>query len=69
MSIVADIKQEKARYEDHVARHGCSQLKKCADRARAWQAWMDAARRWGTESTDDQRQREHYLRNVKKSAA
>jgi len=69
MSIVADIKREKHAYDQHVARHGCSQLKRCPERASFWQKWMDAAKRWGTESDDDQRQRDHYLRNVKKAAA
>lgn len=69
MSIVADIKREKHAYEGHVAKHKCSQLEKCPERTKFWKAWMDAAKKWGTEADDDRRQREHYLRNVKKAAA
>jgi hypothetical protein len=69
MSIVADIKREKHAYDSHVAQHKCGQLRKCPERARLWQKWMNAAKDWGTASDDDQRQREHYLRNIKRAAA
>ena len=62
MSIVADIKRERPSMRitwlptDAASSRG-------ADRAKAWQEWMNAAE-LGQESDDDQRQRDHDLRNV-----
>lgn len=65
MSIIADIKGAKARYEEHVSRHKCSTLVPCQQRAGLWLEYQDTAGRWGAEPDDDTRQREHYNRNVK----
>jgi len=64
MTIRADILAARGAYEDHVARHHCSMLTHCEQRRHFWNAWMDTARQWGQDSDDDDRQREHYQRNV-----
>ena len=69
MSIMADIRQAKWEYEDHIARHGCTMLNRCTDRTARWQAWMGTAELWGQEPDDDRRQREHHHRNIKNSPA
>lgn len=69
MSIVADIKQAKAEWEDHIARHKCTQLQQCPERAALLQAWFGTAGMWALEPDDVQRQREHFERNYKRPAA
>lgn len=69
MSIIADIKQAKAHYEDHLAAHKCSQLQTCSERSLLLQVWYSTAGLWGEEPDDDRRQREHYERNYVRPAA
>lgn len=77
MSIAADIKQAKAEYEDHIARHKCTDaasarrrnLEPCAQRAEMFQAWVGTAGLWWTEPDDDRRQRDHFNRNARPAAA
>lgn len=69
MSIMADIKQARAEYEDHNARHKCSSLEPCEKRTEKWQAWMLTAELWGQEPDDQQRQRDHHFRNIKNAPA
>jgi hypothetical protein len=77
MSIIADIKQAKGAYIDHVARHKCRDAfstradggEPCAVRAELIQAWSGTAGMWAKEPDDDQRQRDHYNRNLRPVAA
>lgn len=77
MSIVADIKQAKAAFEHHVATHHCRDnfsswnagQEPCFTRLELMHAWFGTAHMWGEEPDDDRRQREHYERNVGRSAA
>lgn len=82
MSIAADIRQAKAEFEDHVARHGCRPMmavvadpnggEVCQERIDLLQAYVaspvSAAARWGKEPDDDRRQREHFERNARPAA-
>lgn len=63
MSTRFDILAAKSAYEDHVSAHHCRSG--CADRAAAWDAYMDTARRWGIEPGDDARQRAQFHDLVK----
>jgi hypothetical protein len=68
MSIIADIKKAKAEYEDHVATHKC-RAGQCEKRAEMLQAWFGTAGMWALEPDDDQRQRDHFNRNLRPAAA
>jgi hypothetical protein len=67
MSIIADVKQAKWEYEDHIARHKC-RAGQCEKRAELIQAWFGTAGMLGLEPDDDQRQRDHYNRNLRAAA-
>lgn len=77
MSIIADIKQAKAEYEDHIARHKCSDRmsalsrgqEPCGKRAELLQTWFGTAGLWAMEPDDDVRQRAHFNRNLRPAAA
>lgn len=77
MSIAADIKQARAAFEDHVATHKCRPAVSCWNdnqdpcdlRATLWLVYMKVAARWGQEPTDEQRQRDHFNRNLRPAAA
>jgi hypothetical protein len=77
MSIMADIKRAKAEYHDHLATHKCRDAissladnqTPCTTRMELMQAWMTTAELWGLEPDDDQRQREHFNRNLRPAAA
>lgn len=81
MSIIADIRQAKAEFEDHVATHGCRPTSAakadgetpCTTRVDLWQAYVgspnSAAGMWGREHDDDARQRAHFARNLRPAAA
>lgn len=77
MSIIADIKQAKAEFNDHLAAHKCRSRADslsagevpCARRIELWEAYTGTAGLWGKEPDDDQRQREHYERSLRPAAA
>jgi hypothetical protein len=81
MSIIADIRQSKAEFEDHVATHGCRPTSAaiadgevpCTVRVELWTAYVgssvSAAGMWGKEHDDDARQRDHFNRNLRPAAA
>ena len=68
MSIRIDILAAKARFDEHVGAHKCRARLlataagevPCETRTRLWLAYMDTARRWGTEPGDGQRLAELY---------
>lgn len=76
MSIVADIHMAKARYFEHLAVHKCRDAissradgqEPCETRADLLTEWTNTAGNWGLAADDDNRQREHFLRNEKKAA-
>lgn len=81
MSIIADIRQAKHEFDQHVARHGCRPTSAakadgetpCAKRVELWEAYVgspvSAAGMWGQEHDDDTRQRDHFNRNLRPAAA
>lgn len=77
MSIIADIKQAKHEYEQHVATHKCRARSAaiaageapCDERVELIQAWFGTAGMWGREHDDHQRQLDHYNRNLRPAAA
>jgi len=68
MSIRIDILAAKAGFDEHVGAHKCRARLlaeavgevPCEARTRLWLAYMDTARRWGTEPGDGQRLAELY---------
>lgn len=72
MSIAADIKREREIFEDHVARHKCRPAasgERCEQRVELWEQYIGTAALWGQEPDDEQRQRDHFNRNVRPAAA